>query len=386
MKNHYPRFNRMFLTTTFSIVLGISACNFVVDPYGVMNSPIINGLNKLKPTKANHIRLFKAIDVIRIKPKIIFLGTSRANLGLDPRHPVFSNEDRESIYNLGLQDANMYELKRYFQHALTNQTKLKKVVIGIDYLSFNELLRQKPDFDETILEKQKMTSQLTMSLLFSLDAFISSQKTIIENLFNGDNDPKFINGMRLIESTNLPGSSQYFTNGFEILAQAYKKYKLSEERLNDLQIIVETCKERGIDIVIFVSPVHASQLETIRAAGKWENFEQWKREVSKIAPFWDFSGYNSITTEALADEMKNYKDSSHYKPEVGNLVLNRIFNYHDEVVPEDFGVPIAPENIESHLKKIRADREAWAKNNQTTIRLVQDLIGLSEKLSKGDRI
>lgn len=56
-----------------------------------------------------------------------------------------------------------------------------------------------------------------------------------------------------------------------------------------------------------------------------------------------------------------YFDSSHYTPAAGDLVLDRIFNYHspNRTIPDDFGVLITSQNIEAHLAHIRADREHY---------------------------
>ena len=66
-------------------------------------------------------------------------------------------------------------------------------------------------------------------------------------------------------------------------------------------------------------------------------------------------------------------DNSHYTPKLGNLILNLIFDYEKEDVPDDFGILINPENIESHLAKIRQDWEVWAKNNPDEVKLVKEV-------------
>jgi hypothetical protein len=48
---------------------------------------------------------------------------------------------------------------------------------------------------------------------------------------------------------------------------------------------------------------------------------------------------------------------------IGNLILNRLFHYQEEKMPDDFGVLITASNIESHLAKIRAAQELWAEKN-----------------------
>ena len=106
---------------------------------------------------------------------------------------------------------------------------------------------------------------------------------------------------------------------------------------------------------------------------KWSNFEEWKRKIVEISDVFDFSGYNSITTEAIHNNMKNYTENSHYTPQIGNLILNRILSYKEEKVPEDFGILINQENIESNLEKIRQDREFWAKNNPDEVKFIKEI-------------
>ena len=71
----------------------------------------------------------------------------------------------------------------------------------------------------------------------------------------------------------------------------------------------------------------------------------------KITPVWDFSGYNSITTESIDDRMEYYIDNSHYSLKAGDLVLNRIVSFQTEKVPRDFGVLVNQDNIEPHLEQ-----------------------------------
>jgi hypothetical protein len=71
--------------------------------------------------------------------------------------------------------------------------------------------------------------------------------------------------------------------------------------------------------------------------------------------------------------MKNFMDCGHYTRKILDLILNRLFHYQEEKVPDDFGIFITPTNIESHLGKIRAAQELWAKNNPKMIKIVEEL-------------
>jgi hypothetical protein len=153
----------------------------------------------------------------------------------------------------------------------------------------------------------------------------------------------------------------------------YNNYHLSKEELNNFKAIIDECKKRNISIKVFFSPVHAAHLEAINSAGLWPAFEEWKRKVIEITPAWDFSDYTQITTEPINDDMENFVDSVHYDPQIGDLILNRLYNYHKETVPSNFGLYITPVNIESHLTKIRAQRQAWLKTHPATVKFVQDI-------------
>lgn len=62
-------------------------------------------------------------------------------------------------------------------------------------------------------------------------------------------------------------------------------------------------------------------------------YEHWKKELSNIFPFFDFSTKNSIT-----NDFRNFIDSSHTKPEIGELIFGKIFDDRGVQVPNDFGI------------------------------------------------
>ncbi len=374
----YRRFNLVLIAIALFPILLVGLFNVVVDPYGVINSPQFYGFNQSKPEKRNHDKLFKAIDVTRIKPKTILIGSSRTQVGLDPTHPALFNNP--PAYNLGLAAANMYTVMRFFQHALTNEPNLKQVVLGIDLFMVNGSSQNLADLNERRLDKKSLTLEESLNIIFSMNAFEDSKNTIISNINNPDLIIYYPNGLYNNNSFYIryPNMSiqERFENdikGYLTRPESYQNYRFSKELFINFKTILDTCKKRGINLKIFISPVHATHLETIRVAGLWSAFEDWKREVVKISPVWDFSTYNSITTESLSKDMKNFLDSAHYKKEVGDLVINRIFPYHEETVARDFGVVITTGNIESQLAKIRRDREVWAKNHPDEVKLVEDV-------------
>ncbi|HEY9651832.1 MAG TPA: hypothetical protein V6C95_14290 [Coleofasciculaceae cyanobacterium] len=374
-KNKYRNFNLSFLLAIFSPLFLAGLFNIIVDPYDVFDTPNFLNVNSSKPHKDKNDRLFKALDIIRIKPVTILLGSSRTKQGLDPNHPALvNNNNHQPAYNLGLNGLNLHEELRYLQHAIANQKKLTLVIIGIDFFSFNAYLKNQVSFDERRLEKQYLTPKDFINVVFSLNALSASQETIIASIYDKNKDSDYgENGFMPYRNIKKNEVDWRFKSGITDFFQNHAQYNLSKEHLEDFKKIVSMCKQNNITLKVFISPSHATQWEAIRATGHWQTFEQWKRELVKITPVWDFSGYNSVTTEPISYDMQDYTDNSHYTPKIGNLVLNRLLSYQDEKVPNDFGILITSDNVESQLVKIRADREIWATKNSDEVKLVQQV-------------
>lgn len=368
---NYKKFNLAFLSLSLIPVLILGLVNSLVDPYHVIKSPVIPRFNESKPEMFSHVRLYKAFEVVQFKPEVILLGNSRTEWGLNPQHPILN---KYRTYNLGFSGANMQEVLQYFNHAISNQKDLKIAVIGLDFIMFDEEFYV-PDYSaQNILEKKRINYQEFIKVIFSLDALKSSYKTIKQNIYLNYPDHRVFRGMAKIDLRRpTPGSYDNFTQWIRAGIKLYPNFKLSSDKLADFRRLVEICRQNGIELKIFISPIHATQIEAIRVSGKWSIFEQWKRNLVNIAPVWDFSGYNSVTTEAVSTKMKNYIDSSHYREEIGNLILARLFADTNKNYPQDFGSLVTPENIESHLNDIRNAQQIWIEKHPEEVNLVQDV-------------
>jgi hypothetical protein len=365
----YRRFNLIFLLSAFLPLLTLGFFNFLIDPYDIFNSPHLPQINNAKIKKNDNDRLYKAIDIIKLKPSIVIMGSSRTKQAISPQHSVFDKQ--QTVYNLGLNNANIYEIRRYLEHSISQGNKLRTVIIGLDFWMFNKFIENQSTFTENRLEKNYITIEDNLNAIFSLATVGKSFETIKTSVENVDyqND---INGFTPSKSINDGKNKWRFNKTIELSFDFHDKYELSSKYLQDFQAIFDICQKNNIELIIFISPSHASQWESIYVAGQWENFAQWKRELVQILPVWDFSGYNSITREPIEDKMNNYVDNSHYTPLVGDLVLNRIYNQNLESIPPDFGVLISPDNIEEHLVNIRQQRLIWVQNNSEEVKLVRD--------------
>jgi hypothetical protein len=362
--NCHQLFNLLFLGSILSSLTLVGLFNFLVNPYGIFQSPLIPKFNVYKIEKENYDRLYKTADVIRLKPKTIILGSSRAKRGINPDYQGVKTD--QPAYNLALNNLNMHELVEYFKYAIKNQPDLRTVIIGLDLFMFNDYLKSPPTYNHKRLSQNHLAWFDIINSLFSINALSISKDTVLANM-DEKSISKLIPNSKGFIPTRPTKDGRMLIRTEGLLSQYYKDYphyRLSQQYLADFRELVEICHKNNIELKVFFSPAHSLQLEADAKIYGWSTLENLKREIVKITPFWDFSGYNSITGEPLAQNMNYYSDSSHYFPLVGNRVIDRLFNPQSKTIPADFGVLINADNIEDHLAKIRRDRERWKKSQR----------------------
>jgi hypothetical protein len=135
--------------------------------------------------------------------------------------------------------------------------------------------------------------------------------------------------------------------------------------------------------------------------------EQWKRDLVTILAedaarhpgqeafvLWDFSGYNSITTEEVPPggdtdtEMRWYWEASHYKKEVGDMMLEKIFGSNDPAheIPDDFGIRLTVENIDEQLRLTKERQLTWHHQHEQDLQELRELVKVAQSQRTAKRV
>jgi hypothetical protein len=354
------------LGTAIGTLLLAVGINRLVDPYRIFVEPSILAADQ--PAQiAPDDRLRRTIQVVRYRWQAIILGTSRAELGLDPNHPLFAG--RKCMNAATLSQPNE-ETGRLFA-AATEHGTLEQAVLGLDFFAANAQLAYPLDLDWGNFKPER-----AWQLCASLDTFAKSLAALDRR---GERTPPPRESFTP-RAMALRSEKSYLMGGAYLPPPSYSYTFSSAQRhpIEAIRQVIAVAHARHIDLRLFISPSHARQWEVVAAAGLWTTWEDWKRQLVAIneeearkasqAPFplYDFSGYNSITTEPfplLADPapMRWYLESSHYSRRTGDLVLDRLAGRSPSgrTVPNDFGVLLTHQTIEADLAHIRAARMVW---------------------------
>ena len=371
-----------FSVTTLLLVL-MSCVNYIVDPYGLYRRIDSEGFNQQKEGVRSKIRLVKALELPLRKPKTLLLGSSRVHDGLNPDDIALNDSQFSPVYNLGIDMLRISEAAEYLQFAVNN-SDIKRVIFGLDFFMFNSLKQSEAGFDPKLISSRPNALDYLKTTLISASALRDSVQTIKQSMNQSSRREFLSNGYRpakmVFYGLSDYSALHYFTN-FTFLSpksntKYYGEFTLQKKAILDFERILRICRDNKIDLKMYISPAHADlEGEGILAAGKWNLFENWKRTIVGLSdtygyPIWDFSGYNSVTTETVKTPMLNYWDSSHFDERIGHLILERILKGHDRI-PSDFGVLLLKENIEEELLKIREQRSLYVSIDRQRIESLQ---------------
>jgi len=327
------RYLRIWVLATLLSVLGVIGFNGLVDPWGIWHDIRIEGFNAIKPAQLTQQRLSEIGNWARHPVPNLILGTSRADIGLDPAHPGFSG----AAYNFGMSGQMVTEAAQLMDWAAQRES-LKQVVLATDFFSANALRSLPPDSVALHFSELEMVRKAAV-----FDTLVQSLKTVaFQHSLDQENDHWNDHGVRLwsdAKNVSEGGHRVRFKNSEEGYARqtylpppAYRYAFAGNGRdtETDYRSIFSIAHKKGIELHVLISPSHARQWEVVRALGLWPVWEDWKRLLVRIneeeaqrvgrMPFslWDFSGYHDLTTEpvpALGDvetQMRWYHESSHY--------------------------------------------------------------------------
>ncbi len=111
--------------------------------------------------------------------------------------------------------------------------------------------------------------------------------------------------------------------------------------MESLRRIVAMCEDAGVHLTVVCGPVNAGYMEGIPR----EEAAEFYRALAEVTPFWDFS------ISSISLEPRYFYDLTHFRNCVGVMAEARMFGDESVYIPEDFGVYVTPENVESLIER-----------------------------------
>ena len=328
MKKQYKKY--FILSVLFTLFLFGSGIviRYIIDPVGI-NNKVNLGLYK---DIALAYRIQKFVELNEFKPNSIILGGSRAHY-LNPKDLEKYTHDK--VYNLGLTYSTLEEQYHFLKYSIEH-FDIKNVVIALNLYPFSEKLEDnKSDFDETLFEDgftifKQIKHYLSLPLFKYLKYAYENEYT---EAFYKDGAITAYHQSIVLKNNTWEARKKNSLDGY------YRKYEnyleWGDTQFEYYRKMVELCKENNINLKVFTTAIHVSQINILKDLNKLDIFNKWKDELAKIYPYYDFMTENSVTTNN-----NNYIDTSHLKQEMGYLYFAKVFEDSSVNVAKDFGILI----------------------------------------------
>lgn len=369
----------------FSVLSGVVLVNLIVDPLDVYRLVKKPGFNAYKSKLSTYTRLAKPIHIENRQPERLAFGSSRTEIGI-PVYGTAWDATGGSAMNAAVSGGDITTVKRLFSHAL-QVAPVKDVVIGIDFFMFNGRSQQIYPYPQLLATDAEANERMIQGLvltLFTPEMLRISTKTLRrqdpednKHLPTGQmNNVREIS--KAIEKGYLKGFERFeigFTRGdwTKCKNNLFSYEGADVDTMEIFSDILQTAKANDIDITLFISPVHARLLETLDAAGLWDEFEQWKIDLvasvegvnaggtSSPILLWDFSGYHRYSEEPLPDgpgvAMDWYIDSSHYNDALGKVMLDIM--YGGGKYDDNFAERLSKNNVKKRINLVKYNQKIY---------------------------
>jgi len=310
----------MLVLTGIIVTLGVG-WNYALNPYGAWRIALLPSVFRT----VQHERMVDPYLLRSARPSTILLGTSRVYMGM----PIDQGE-RSGVMNAALTAATIPQLGALTELALRTGPP-RRIVWGVDFFTFDSKWNHvDADFDRRVAGNLPLKIGDT---LLSLDALRDSDKMVGRARAGISRLPSTMTApipwpdamicaqFRIPTKKGLENSSSTEVRN-ELLQDLpdYSTYQFSPDLFARFSSTIGKARAQGIEVDLFIPAMSQYELELIRQAGQWQNFQNFKRKLVKVAPFWDFSGYNQI---ARTDSM--FMHIMHFKVPVGMEILRIVF-------------------------------------------------------------
>ena len=363
-----------FLACVCLVLGSVSFLNYQVDPYLLhqWDSPLLQRPRQLNEKLGAWAKTYA---VARYRPAIIYIGNSRTEMGLPTR--VRALFDGKRIFNSAVSGASIGDAIRLAEHA-ARVSRVETMVWGIDAPTFSLDMGAARVEDSLTGARHGFFVQRALVNLkrgLTLDMTQDSVRILTGHAGDTCRSNLAVYGQR-DETCTLKGI-QHWLGTKDAIPVRLQEFGAglgpTPPSTPALDTSIGKLCRSGTRLRLYINPTHALTLYALHWRGKWDAMQAWQRGLVRVVErhrlhgcdvrLHDFSGFNSITTEATPlvsgkPDMHYYWEVSHYRDNVGRLILARLFGG-DTPAPADFGVELTQANIDDHQAATRAARERY---------------------------
>lgn len=373
----YEKFCKIWLCI---IVVGISSIflsSIIVDPIDILSTPIIRGINNYKSKQDSYLDVFKPYQIVRNKPDVVFIGSSRVYYAWDAKLDGFKNE---KVYNLGFSSLPLDNMDKYLDFVYKVH-KPQKIFIGLDLFQFSKETYNNPKRNFSQNRLDRLSTKTKNEILFeSLKENFQVSHLIgrtIKDSFKHKNDIEiFERGWYASRGNCLfPNKESYYSsiNGY---INNYSNFSYEPKSMLFLESILTNAKKNNVETYVFFNPISVDLLALIKIFELDNDLNRIKKQVTNIFGIvYDFNYINPYTL----NREKFFYDASHSNKIFGSIQKTDILLGEDTYRMK----VLTPYTIDTKLHEEIYTNNQWFEDNYEYISYLKTTLGKSDHLVQG---
>ena len=382
----------------------VAAFVAIVDPYGLYGIVRRDDFNAVKPGLSRYQSQIKQEHAQRLRPQLIILGNSRAEIGFDPRAGALAAHG--AAYNLAIPGTGLATSASQFAQLLRAGVQPRTVIMGMEFIDFLDPAAAQVAHPAPAAAPAPALGRAfwRVDTLFSLASLQDAVHTLrIQH--DGEAATMAADGYNpLLEygaHVRQDGYHKLFAQRAQESAASFQRKSTRSLATNDflsLRIFLLAMAATQADIRLVIYPYHAQMLAMFEAAGLWPLFEAWKAqlvlEIGAVKAHYpdaritlvDFSGYGAFNCEpipaahARGEATRWYWEAGHFKKALGDIVLQRLMSDMAVAAADgQFGMPLDGASLEANRQRIARERSACAAAQPELFRFSRQLFATSRR-------
>ncbi len=314
------------------IVLLMVVVPVAIDPYNVFHVEHIRD-NGIEPNK----NFLKTEYVIRHPDRFdaFLFGSSRVSSIHTDR--IEGYRCYNMTYSEGVPKEHLENLQVMLEHGV----RPKMVLVGVDSISYM--------IDPAVHRDNRLRCPYPMTREEKKDFYLQYLEPImaVESLKTTFFEPRVVAYDQKIYDVGwtLDYGVESHTDWSQAEADWTVQYEnRTPQALDEIRQLKELCDAENVELVIFTNPMHCL---TYRKAVE-NGYREFLSGLAQVTDFYNFSGINDITTDN-----DNYLETSHYKPQVGDLMLDVMFKGEtdERLLKQGFGCYVTRDSCGEFLQR-----------------------------------
>lgn len=331
----------LFVLLNFTILVTF---NYLIDPFNIFHTKFLKHQFQMNER-------FVKVEFLEKNHNNFngyLFGSSR--IGTTLPSSIEHYIPHSKLYNFTLSSANLYDYLIHLRYFIKAKYPMKTLYLQLD---IDNMMYYGQNPDDYLSKAHPYTLKKSLALYYVqyLTGFFpfNSEGKINKNLNHTEGVSYHLNNGTWSEDNKeielLTNCQNYVESVEEFHAKhtPVLKYTKAKENIEALTEIINLCKTNHIQLYLFTTPHNQNMMDTFYK----DDYLNYLKDIVQISSFYDFSGYNSVSTNNC-----NYYETSHYRPLVGKLIAGRIFKDKEMSIPKDFGIWVTKQNINKHLQNL----------------------------------